>query len=124
GNFKVSLALVPVIKLTLVGDVAAIEPDKLKVAIDRYKEKKLLVTVLEALRTAALMKNQLGDLGFRGVAADVVLSVPPAFDVEFLMEVPLAAWPGSRFRPRRRGQGLPRCHASGETSTRFFRDRP
>jgi hypothetical protein len=87
-NFKVNLALVPVIRLTLVGNVAAIEPDKLKTAIDTYKEKKLLVTVLEALRTASLMKNQLGDLGFRGVAADIVLSIPPAFDVEFLKDPP------------------------------------
>ena len=87
-NLKVSLALVPVIRLTLVGNVSAIEPDKLEKAIDKYKEKKLLVTVLEALRTAALMKNQLGDLGFRGVAADIVLSVPPAFDVEFLKDPP------------------------------------
>lgn len=87
-NFKVSLALVPVVRLTLVGNVSAIEPDKLEKAIDTYKEKKLLVTVLEALRTAALMKNQLGDLGFRGVAADIVLSVPPAFDVEFLKDPP------------------------------------
>ena len=87
-NLKVSLALVPVVRLTLVGNVSAIEPDKLEKAIDKYKEKKLLVTVLEALRTAALMKNQLGDLGFRGVAADIVLSVPPAFDVEFLKDPP------------------------------------
>lgn len=87
-NFKVSLALVPVVRLTLVGNVSAIEPDKLEKAIDKYKEKKLLVTVLEALRTAALMKNQLGDLGFRGVAVDIVLSVPPAFDVEFLKDPP------------------------------------
>ena len=86
-NFKVSLALIPVIRLTLVGNVSAIEPDKLEKAIDKYKEKKLLVTVLEALRTAALMKNQL-DLGFRGVAADIVLSVPPAFDVELLKDPP------------------------------------
>ena len=73
-NFKVTLALIPVIRLTLVGNVAAVEPDKLEKAIDKYKEKKLLVTVLEALRTAGLMKSQLGDLGFRGVAADIVLS--------------------------------------------------
>jgi hypothetical protein len=87
-NFRVDLALIPVIRLTVVGNVAAIEPDKLKAAIDKYKEKKLLVTVLEALRTAALLKNQLGDLGFRGVAADIVLSVPPAVNVEFLKDPP------------------------------------
>ena len=87
-NFKVDMALVPVIRLTLVGSVAAIEPDKLKAAIDKHKERKLLVAVLEALRTAALLKNQLGDLGFRGVAAEVVVSVPPAVNVEFLKDPP------------------------------------
>jgi len=87
-NFKVDMALVPVIRLKLVGNVEAIEPDKLKGAIDKYKEKKLLVSVLEALRTAALLKNQLGDLGFRGVSADIVLSVPPAFNVEFIKDPP------------------------------------
>ena len=87
-NFRVDLALIPVIRLTLVGNVAAIESDKLKAAIDKYKEKKLLVTVLEALRTAAMLKNQLGDLGFRGVAADIVLTVPPAVNVEFLKDPP------------------------------------
>jgi hypothetical protein len=88
SNFKVDLALVPVIRFRLVGNVAAIEPDKLKVAIEKYKEKKLLLTVLEALRTAALLKNQLGDLGFKGVAADIVLTVPPAVNVEFLKDPP------------------------------------
>jgi hypothetical protein len=87
-NFRVDLALVPVIRLTLVGNVAAIEPDKLKGAIDKYKEKKLLVSVLEALRTAALLKNQLGDLGFRGFSAEIVLTVPPAVNVEFLKDPP------------------------------------
>jgi len=87
-NFKVDMALVPVIRLTLVGSVAAIEPDKLKAAIDKHKERKLLVVVLEALRTAALLKSQLGDLGFRGVAAEVVVSVPPAVNVEFLKDPP------------------------------------
>ena len=37
------MALVPVIRLTLVGNVAAIEPDKLEAAIDKHKERKLLV---------------------------------------------------------------------------------
>jgi hypothetical protein len=88
SNFKVDLALVPVIRFRLVGNVAAIEPEKLKTAIEKYKERKLLVTVLEALRTAALLKNQLGDLGFKGVAADIVLTVPPAVNVEFLKDPP------------------------------------
>jgi len=87
-NFRVDLALVPVIRLTLVGNIAAIEPDQLKDAVNKYKEKKLLVSVLEALRTAALLKNQLGDLGFQGVSADIVLSVPPAVNVEFLKDPP------------------------------------
>ena len=87
-SFKLDLALVPVIRLTLVGAVDAVEPDKLKGAIDTHKEKKLLVSVLEALRTAALLKDQLGNLGFRGVSADIVLSVPPAFNVEFLKDPP------------------------------------
>jgi hypothetical protein len=81
-------ALVPVIRFRLVSNVAAIEPEKLKTAIEKYKERKLLVTVLEALRTAALLKNQLGDLGFKGVAADIVLTVPPAVNVEFLKDPP------------------------------------
>ncbi len=87
-NFKLDLALVPVIRLTLVGAADAVEPDKLKGVIDTHKEKKLLVSVLEALRTAALLKDQLGNLGFRGVSADIVLSVPPAFNVEFLKDPP------------------------------------
>ena len=86
-NFKVDMALVPVIRLTLVGSCGN-RADKLKAAIDKHKERKLLVAVLEALRTAALLKSQLGDLGFRGVAAEVVVSVPPAVNVEFLKDPP------------------------------------
>jgi hypothetical protein len=87
-NFRVEMALVPVVRLTLVGSVAAIEPDKVKALIDTHKEKKLLVAVLEALRTASLMKDQLGDLGFRGVCADVALSLPPSINVEFMKDAP------------------------------------
>lgn len=87
-NFKVDMAVPPVVRVALVGAVAAIEAEKLQATIDTHKEKKLLVMVLEALRTAAYMKDQLGDLGLRGVCADVVLALPPSIAVDFIKDPP------------------------------------
>jgi hypothetical protein len=91
GNFKVDMAMPPVVRLALVGAVAAIEPEQLKATIDTHKDEKLLVMVLEALRTAAFMKDQLGELGLRGVRADVALALPPSVSVDFMKDPPAVA---------------------------------
>ena len=73
-NFGMDMTVPPVVRLTLVGAVSAIQPEKLQGVIDTNKDKKLVVMVLEALRTAGLVKDQLGDLGLHGVTADVILA--------------------------------------------------
>lgn len=47
--------------------------------------------VLEALRTAAFMKDQLGELGLRGIRADVALALPPSISVDFMKDPPPVA---------------------------------
>ena len=90
-NFGMDMALPPVARLTLVGAVAAIQPDKLQGVIDTHKEKKVVVMVLEALRTAGLVKNQLGDVGLHGVTAEVVLALSPSVKVNFIKDTPREA---------------------------------
>ncbi len=87
-NFGVDMAVPPVARLTLVGAVAAVEPDKLQATIDAHKEEKLLVLILEALRSAHYMKDQLGDLGLGGVRADVTVALPPSIRVDFTKSPP------------------------------------
>jgi hypothetical protein len=89
-NFGMDMAVPPVVRLTLVGAVAAIQPDKLQGVIDTHKDKKIVVMVLEALRTAGLVKDQLGDLGLHGVTAEVVLALSPSVKVDYMKDVPRA----------------------------------
>ena len=81
------MAGMPEIRFTVVGAVEAIEPNKLKSLIEGHADKTLLVAVLQALRLAAGLKDQLGDLGFRGVVVTVTVGLPPNIDVSFVSDV-------------------------------------
>ena len=82
-NLRVSVGAIPDVGATLTGSVAAIDPGKIKELIDAHQKNKVLVMILEGLRTASAFKEPLGDVGFTGVDVDVQL-IPPKISVKFM----------------------------------------
>jgi hypothetical protein len=74
---------VPEVSAKLTGTVASIKEEKVQEVIDANQDNKFLVTIMKGLQTASNVQNKLGDLGFKGLEADVKL-VPPGVKVEFL----------------------------------------
>lgn len=82
-NVRIRMGLTPEISAKLTGTVASIKKEKVQKLIESYPENKFLVTILKGLQTASEVQNKIGDLGFKGLEADVNL-VPPTIDVDFL----------------------------------------
>jgi len=82
-DLKVNLGPVPEVSAKLTGTVASIEKEKVQEVIDANQDNKFLVTIMKGLQTASNVHTKLGDLGFKGLEADVKL-LPPGVKVEFL----------------------------------------
>lgn len=81
SNVRISIGLLPEIGAKLTGSVEALDADKIKPLIEQNKDRKILVTMLEALRMAANFKQQFGQLGFKGVEMNIDLGLPPKIAV-------------------------------------------
>ena len=84
SNVSLGMGIVPEIGATLTGSVDTLDPQKIKELIERKRENKTVVAILEALRTAANLKDQLSAVGFKGVKADIRLGLPPKVEVALL----------------------------------------
>jgi hypothetical protein len=73
----------PEVSATLTGTVASIKKEKVQEVIDANQDNKFLGAILKGVQTASDVQNKLGDLGFKGVEADVKL-LPPTVKVGFL----------------------------------------
>jgi hypothetical protein len=82
-DLKVGMGVPPEVSAKLTGTVASIKKEKVQKLIEANQGNKFLVTILKGLQTASDVQNKLGDLGFKGVTADVNL-LPPTIKVEFL----------------------------------------
>src|SRR5215831_17110891 len=60
-DFRMSMGIVPEVSAKLIASVSTVSPEKLDDLISHHSEKKLLVTLLKALRGAYHVKEQLGD---------------------------------------------------------------
>jgi hypothetical protein len=83
-DVRMGMGIVPEIGAKLIGSIEVMDQDKIKKMIDSHRQDKVLVAVLEALRTASVFKEQLGDFGFKGVEADVTLGLPPKVSVRLM----------------------------------------
>lgn len=86
------MGLVPEVSATLIGSIDALEQGKIDDLLKKHQDNKTTTLILEALKTASNLKDQLGDLGMRGVQVDVRLGLPPRIEVGLL---PKAATPES-----------------------------
>ena len=84
SHITVGMGIVPEIGATLIGSVEAVEQQKIKELIERHRENKTLTFLLEALRAASNLKDQLSEVGFRGVKVDMKLGLPPKIEVGLL----------------------------------------
>ena len=84
SDVSVKLGLPPEISATLTGSVDVLNRESIRALIDKHKENKTLAVILEALVTASNFKEQLKDLGFRGLALHVRLGVFPSVKLGLL----------------------------------------
>jgi len=78
------MGIIPEIGATLTGSVETLDAEKIKKLIEKHQDNKILISILEALRTASNFKELLGELPFKGVQVNVDLSLPPKIAVSFL----------------------------------------
>jgi len=84
SNVSLGMGIVPEIGATLTGSVEALDQQRLKDMIERHRENKIVTTILEALGTASRLKDQLSQIGFKGIRVDVKLGIPPKVEVGLL----------------------------------------
>ena len=90
-NISFGLGLMPEVAATLVGSIDALVSEKIDGLAKEHQKNKTAVFVLEALKTAANLKEQLNQFGVRGVKVDVKLGVPPKVEVGLLAAAESAA---------------------------------
>jgi hypothetical protein len=84
SDVSVKLGLPPEISATLTGSVDVLDRDAIRELIDQHRNNKTLTIILEALVTASSFKEQLTDLGFRGLALHVRLGMFPSVKLGLL----------------------------------------
>jgi hypothetical protein len=84
SDMSFKMGLPPEIGATFTGSVEALDQAKIKELIERHAEKKMITALLETLRTASNLKDQLRELEFRGVKVDVKLGISPTVEVGLL----------------------------------------
>jgi hypothetical protein len=83
-DLRAGMGLVPEIGAKLIASIDTIDVKKVKELIEKRPDNKILVGMLKALQTAYNIKQQIGDLPFKGVEIDVTLGLPPHFGVGFV----------------------------------------
>ena len=85
-NTSFGMGIVPEIRATLVGSIDALDCDKIGELLKENQKNQTATFILEALRTASRLKDQLSVLKFRGVKVDLKLGIPPNVEVALLSE--------------------------------------
>jgi hypothetical protein len=94
-DLRVGTGLMPEIGAKLIASTDTIDAKKIKVLIEQHPDNKTVVGVLKALLIAYNIKQQVGDLPFKGVELDVTLGLPPHINVTFISTAPTAATPAT-----------------------------
>jgi hypothetical protein len=84
SDVSVKLGLPPEISATLTGSVDVLDAERIRALADRHRDNKTLTVILEALITASNFREQLTDLGFRGLALHVRLGLFPSVKLGLL----------------------------------------
>ena len=86
SSFTIGVGLIPEIDATLTGSVKALDPHEIQKVIEGHPDDKSLKAVLEALQMAANFKEQLTEIGMKGVEVDIKLGLPPLVSINLLTD--------------------------------------
>ena len=84
SDVSLKLGMPPEISASLIGSVDALDHDLIKQLIARNSGNQTVTIVLEGLLTASNFREQLVDLGFRGLKLDVRLGIFPSVKLGLL----------------------------------------
>jgi hypothetical protein len=90
-DLRVGIALIPEVAAKLVASTDTVDVKKIKELIEKHPENRTVVGMLNALLLAYNVKQEIGDLPFKGVELDVTLGLPPHIGVAFVSSAPVAA---------------------------------
>lgn len=90
-DLKVGTGLTPEIGAKLVASTDTIDAKKIKELIEKHPDNMTVTGILKALLMAYNIKQQVGNLPFKGVELDVTLGLPPHINVSFVSNAPAAA---------------------------------
>lgn len=90
-DLRVGMGLVPDIGAKLVASTDTLDVKKIKELIDSNPDNKTLVAALKGLQAAYHIKQQVGNVPFKGVEIDITLGLPPHIGVSFVSNAPAAA---------------------------------
>jgi hypothetical protein len=92
SDVSLKLGLPPEISASLTGSVDALDADTIKELIERHRGNQTVTVVLEGLHTASNFRQELVNLGFRGLKLDVRLGMFPSVKLGLLPSaIPAAA---------------------------------
>ncbi len=94
-DIRINMGLLPEITAKLVADASSVDIAAIDVMIEKNSGQKTLVLLLKALQTACNVRNQLDDLGLRGVEINVTLGITPRISVGFYKRVVLPSAPAA-----------------------------
>ena len=83
-NVGIKMGIPPEITARLVGSAAALDEKEIAKLAKENEGNKILGAILDALHTAALFKEQLQSVGFKGVTIDVKLGLLPSVEISLL----------------------------------------
>ena len=83
-DLHVGMGLPPETLVKLVASIDTVDVKKVQEIIDKNAENKTLVALLKTLQAAYHIKQQLGDVAFKGVEMDITLGLPPHVSVGFV----------------------------------------
>jgi hypothetical protein len=90
-DLKVGTGLTPEIGAKLVASTDTIDAKKIKELIEKHPDNMTVTGILKALLMAYNIKQQVGNLPFKGVEVDVTLGLPPHINVSFVSNASAAA---------------------------------
>jgi predicted regulator of amino acid metabolism with ACT domain len=83
-DLQVTMGLLPEVSVKSTAAAANINIKALEELIKTKSEQKTLVALLKALQTAYNLRDQLGDLGLKGIVIDMTLGLPPKISIGFI----------------------------------------
>jgi predicted regulator of amino acid metabolism with ACT domain len=90
-DLQVAMGLLPEVHAKLIAAADNIDVKAIDGIVAKKSEQKTLVAVLKALQAAYNVRDQLGDLGLKGVEIDLTLGIPPKVSIGFMKKVAVTA---------------------------------